>query len=183
MSRSYLSNKLYTFKSPTEACDSMGRYPSGQRGQTVNLLPTASKVRILACPPNQSRAFPLLRLSAGGCASPGLRGGLHRIHALKRNFTKVTCGCSSVVELQPSKLAVASSNLVARSKPSLRNKVRAHVAQLVEHVLGKDEVTRSIRVVGSILTPPMSGAPGRALFLWACSARGFDHMRTGNFLS
>ena len=28
-------------------------------------------------------------------------------------------------------------------------KVMAHVAQLVEHVLGKDEVTRSIRVVGS----------------------------------
>ena len=27
---------------------------------------------------------------------------------------------------------------------------RAPVAQLVEHVLGKDEVTRSIRVVGSI---------------------------------
>ena len=27
----------------------------------------------------------------------------------------------------------------------------AHVAQLVEHVLGKDEVTRSIRVVGSRL--------------------------------
>ncbi len=32
----------------------------------------------------------------------------------------------------------------------------AHVAQLVEHVLGKDEVTRSIRVVGSMrrLTRP-----------------------------
>jgi hypothetical protein len=30
--------------------------------------------------------------------------------------------------------------------------VDAHVAQLVEHVLGKDEVTRSIRVVGSILS-------------------------------
>ncbi len=27
--------------------------------------------------------------------------------------------------------------------------VDAHVAQLAEHVLGKDEVTRSIRVVGS----------------------------------
>ena len=27
--------------------------------------------------------------------------------------------------------------------------MNAHVAQLVEHVLGKDEVTRSIRVVGS----------------------------------
>ena len=31
-----------------------GRYPSGQRGQTVNLLPSASKVRILACPPNRA---------------------------------------------------------------------------------------------------------------------------------
>ena len=30
----------------------LGRYPSGQRGQTVNLLPSASKVRILACPPS-----------------------------------------------------------------------------------------------------------------------------------
>ena len=76
-------------------------------------------------------------------------------------------GRSSVVELQPSKLAVASSNLVARSKPSVpsvldsersqfaRRKTtvmmwsEAHVAQLAEHVLGKDEVTRSIRVVGS----------------------------------
>ena len=30
------------------------------------------------------------------------------------------------------------------------HQIGAHVAQLVEHVLGKDEVTRSIRVVGSI---------------------------------
>ena len=30
---------------------------------------------------------------------------------------------------------------------------RAHVAQLVEHVLGKDEVTGSIPVVGSIAGP------------------------------
>ncbi len=87
-------------------------------------------------------------------------------------------GRSSGVELQPSKLAVASSNLVARSKPSLLDPEAyrcgsllrvpesyamgyvipqvgmllmsgAHVAQLAEHVLGKDEVTRSIRVVGS----------------------------------
>ena len=112
----------------------MGRYPSGQRGQTVNLLPSASKVRILACPPNRT----------------GSNG---------------TGGRSSVVELQPSKLAVASSNLVARSKLNLfdperfecarRDKAttasRAHVAQLAEHVLGKDEVTRSIRVVGSTM--------------------------------
>ena len=30
----------------------------------------------------------------------------------------------------------------------------AHVAQLVEHVLGKDEVTGSIPVVGSSFSPP-----------------------------
>jgi hypothetical protein len=36
------------------------------------------------------------------------------------------------------------------------SELMAHVAQLAEHVLGKDEVTRSIRVVGSIpcLTRP-----------------------------
>ena len=88
-------------------------------------------------------------------------------------------GRSSGVELQPSKLAVASSNLVARSisrKKRIVNRYslianqgrkvlrltynvsrltsEAHVAQLAEHVLGKDEVTRSIRVVGS--TPSVS---------------------------
>jgi hypothetical protein len=49
-------------------------------------------------------------------------------------------GVAQLVELQPSKLDVAGSRPVSRS---------AHVAQLAEHVLGKDEVTRSIRVVGS----------------------------------
>ena len=74
-------------------------------------------------------------------------------------------GRSSVVEFQPSKLAVAGSNPVARSSERLKRDAviltsdtgihvsihKAHVAQLVEHVLGKDEVTRSIRVVGSII--------------------------------
>jgi hypothetical protein len=36
----------------------------------------------------------------------------------------------------------------------------AHVAQLVEHVLGKDEVTRSIRVVGSIPHCPAGASLG-----------------------
>ena len=73
-------------------------------------------------------------------------------------------GRSSVVEFQPSKLAVAGSNPVARSSERLKREAidvtsdagapihKAHVAQLVEHVLGKDEVTRSIRVVGSIIS-------------------------------
>jgi hypothetical protein len=55
-----------------------------------------------------------------------------------------TAGVAQLVELQPSKLDVAGSRPVSRSKWNL-----AHVAQLAEHVLGKDEVTRSIRVVGS----------------------------------
>ena len=82
-----------------------------------------------------------------------------------------------MVEFQPSKLAVVGSNPTARSKgrrealgvkrenresrlvdslecrftfyDSRFTEGDAHVAQLVEHVLGKDEVTRSIRVVGS----------------------------------
>ena len=33
----------------------------------------------------------------------------------------------------------------------MREFLSAHVAQLVEHILGKDEVTSSILVVGSIL--------------------------------
>ena len=81
-----------------------------------------------------------------------------------------------MVEFQPSKLAVVGSNPIARSKIlvttihenfstvnlnykflvifkllHLSKDTEAHVAQLVEHVLGKDEVTRSIRVVGSTL--------------------------------
>ncbi len=61
-----------------------------------------------------------------------------------------------MVESQPSKLLVAGSSPVSRSK---KQKVailsffclKADVAQLVEHILGKDEVTGSIPVVSSIL--------------------------------
>ena len=55
-----------------------------------------------------------------------------------------------MVEHQPSKLRVASSSLVSRSI-FFRSRV-AHVAQLVERILGKDEVTGSTPVVGSRLT-------------------------------
>ena len=86
-----------------------------------------------------------------------------------------------MVELQPSKLDVAGSRPVSRSTVNRATRVTkndrvdaaglrpaesvaggfgnpprvpilvAHLAQLAEHVLGKDEVTRSIRVVGSRL--------------------------------
>ena len=60
---------------------------------------------------------------------------------------------AQLVEHQPSKLRVASSNLVRRSNSSKHSysaiQKFACVAQLAEHVLGKDEVTGSIPVVGS----------------------------------
>ncbi len=52
-----------------------------------------------------------------------------------------------MAESQPSKLLVAGSIPVARSKIGF-----AHVAQFAEHVLGKDGVSSSILLVGSILT-------------------------------
>jgi hypothetical protein len=73
-----------------------------------------------------------------------------------------------VVERQPSKLRVAGSNPVSRSIPLKQfksrplagfkrfmrlerlNRLKAHVAQSAEHILGKDEVTGSIPVMGSI---------------------------------
>ena len=53
-----------------------------------------------------------------------------------------TAGVTQLVECQPSKLNVASSNLVSRSS------IDAYIAQSVEHFLGKEEVTSSSLVVG-----------------------------------
>ena len=52
-----------------------------------------------------------------------------------------------MVESQPSKLLVAGSIPVSRSRNLVES---ADVAQLVEHSLGKGEVTSSILVIGSI---------------------------------
>ena len=66
-----------------------------------------------------------------------------------------------MVEREPSKLGVAGSNPVSRSKTrpwavgrrsqrwfDLRKSSVAHVAQSVEHFLGKEEVMGSIPVMG-----------------------------------
>ncbi len=99
-------------------------FPSGQREQTVNLSPLASKVRILPRPPRDNQKS-------------------NRIKSRHmKSVTRTSAGVAQLVELQPSKLVVAGSRPVSRSHI-------AHLAQLAEHVLGKDEVTRSIRVVGS----------------------------------
>ena len=62
-------------------------------------------------------------------------------------------GNSSAVERQPSKLGVAGSNPVSRSTiETTLDAAWAHVAQLAERVLGKDEVSGSIPDMGSINT-------------------------------
>ena len=105
-------------------------FPSGQREQTVNLSSLTSKVRILPRPPK-------CQLSN--------RNTSNRKRHTAFMMNRINAGVAQLVELQPSKLDVAGSRPVSRSSNG------AHVAQLAEHVLGKDEVTRSIRVVGSRL--------------------------------
>jgi hypothetical protein len=56
----------------------------------------------------------------------------------------IKAGIAQLVEQRPSKPFVAGSSPVSRSCFGLA----AHVAQLVEHVLGKDGVTSSSLVVG-----------------------------------
>ena len=107
-----------------------GRYPSGQRGQTVNLL---------------ANAF-------GGSNPP-----LPTIFAGEEWRVERERGNSSAVERQPSKLGVAGSNPVSRSTRSFmaahwtRLGIQAHVAQLAEHALGKGEVSGSSPDMGSII--------------------------------
>ena len=111
-----------------------GRYPSGQRGQTVNLL---------------ANAF-------GGSNPP-----LPTTCRVTAGRAETTGGNSSAVERQPSKLGVAGSNPVSRSSHGhgtaaerTRLDILAHVAQSAERVLGKDEVSGSIPDMGSRLMHP-----------------------------
>src|SRR5262245_44878118 len=106
-----------------------GRYPSGQRGQTVNLL---------------ADAF-------GGSNPP-----LPTIVSERWKMLGRVRGNSSAVERQPSKLGVAGSNPVSRSTRTFPSWLgatevvgRAHVAQSAERVLGKDEVSGSSPDMGS----------------------------------
>jgi hypothetical protein len=154
-----------------------GRYPSGQRGQTVNLLAYAFG----GSNPPLPTTIPGLRTTTifeTGAHSKG--------------------GNSSAVERQPSKLGVAGSNPVSRSivaialstartagglfemgvAPTRRISARgaavmgrggsartndfAHVAQLAEHALGKGEVSGSIPDMGSrFFSPTKRGVRGR----------------------
>ena len=97
------------------------------------------------------------------------------VHAMVRTGRQGTCGNSSAVERQPSKLGVAGSNPVSRSIDlsaaasssagggrSADFTHSAHVAQLAEHALGKGEVSGSIPDMGSrYVLATKRGAHGR----------------------
>src|SRR5262245_12725447 len=100
-----------------------GRYPSGQRGQPVNLLANAF-----------GGSNPPLPTNRTGTSPEGAAGLKHACARRWQVTARDTGGNSSVVERQPSKLGVAGSNPVSRSRI-----VFAHVAQLAEHALGKGE--------------------------------------------
>ena len=59
-------------------------------------------------------------------------------------FSKKKAEVAQLVEHQPSKLRVASSNLVFRSKHTV-----SRCSSGVERILGKDEVMSSIPITGS----------------------------------
>src|SRR6266850_8326204 len=103
-----------------------GRYPSGQRGQTVNLLANAFGGSNPPLPTIDS--FGRSVLGVGGQISAG-RGSVDqgRCNDIRGN--------SSAVERQPSKLGVAGSNPVSRSRFVGENVTYAHVAQMAERVL------------------------------------------------
>ena len=79
-------------------------------------------------------------LKAADCKSAGV--SLRRFKSFPAHRKKIA-GVAQLVEHQPSKLRVAGSSLVSRST--------AYIAQAVEHFLGKEEVTGSIPVIGSIV--------------------------------
>jgi hypothetical protein len=178
-----------------------GRYPSGQRGQTVNLLanafggsnPPLPTTSIDEERPGLVRALP----------SVGDLGAMSGPPWNRLTEGVSTRGNSSAVERQPSKLGVAGSNPVSRSRfagiehrtgcagpvasvggfgghvGASLGSIFAHVAQMAERVLGKDEVSGSIPDMGSMSsTGPAVPGRLRALGGWG-PCRGPHVNRTG----
>jgi hypothetical protein len=97
-----------------------GRYPSGQRGQTVNLLAYAFGGSNPPLPTIVAMGLSTAR-SVGGLSEMGVAptrpvNGIRPVNRIRRvNGIGAFCGNSSAVERQPSKLGVAGSNPVSRS--------------------------------------------------------------------
>ncbi len=137
-----------------------GRFPSGQREQTVNLSPSGFGGSNPPLPTTlAARGAGAKSARRAGSAEPsdgrsttGRPGPVNTVCRM-RSSSIFPCGNSSAVERQPSKLGVAGSNPVSRSRSGMvlfvKRAGEALVAQSAEHVLGKDGVTGSIPVKGS----------------------------------
>ena len=140
---SSLSSQSVLLAETSEGC------PSGQREQAVNLPAHA----YVGSNPTPSTNVDTARSARG--LLPGMRNPRWGLRP-----SRGSAGVTQLVESQFSKLKVDGSSPFSRSTfpGAARTKfdtVRvtstntAHLAQLVEHVLGKDEVTSSSLVVGS----------------------------------
>ena len=122
-------------------------FPSGQREQTVNLPALPSKVRILPPPPviRQGRWI----VGASDFESWHARG------------------CSSMVEQKPSKLTtrvrfpspapgIESEHATHAVQRLERHRACSPCSSVVEHSLGKGEVARSIRAMGTRMSAKWS---------------------------
>ena len=92
----------------------MEDFPSGQRGQTVNLLAVLSVVRIHHPPPTKKYADVAELADALDLGSSAFGVGV-RLPSSAPLFDYNLCGNSSAVERNLAKVEVASSNLVSRS--------------------------------------------------------------------
>jgi hypothetical protein len=108
-----------------------GRYPSGQRGQTVNLLAYAFG--------GSNPPLPTTFMTGGNSS------------AVERQPSKLGVAGSN---------PVSRSSFASRRKREPNNGL-AHVAQLAEHALGKGEVSGSIPDMGSRIFSPTHSAYGR----------------------
>ena len=111
------------------------RFPSGQRGQTVNLLAMPSEVRILPSPPDRRgsqsyRPFSLYSSLYSALIESNKSGGIGcsfssaKVSVLRNDvwlsgkvcaLCHMNAGVAQLVERQPSKLRVAGSIPVSRS--------------------------------------------------------------------
>ena len=115
----------------------MGKYQSGQMGQTVNLLAYAFG--------GSNPSLPTKKVPVGVARFPvvpacGHRGG-RGLTLIRYIFAEV----AQLIEHQPSKLRVASLSLVFRSNFCL-------CSSGVEHFLGKEEVAGSNPAIGSTIS-------------------------------
>src|SRR5215510_12168347 len=146
-----------------------GRYPSGQRGQTVNLLAYAFGGSNPPLPTTDSggnssaveRQPSKLGVAGSNPVSRSIvterRSAARDEDGLTETFLAALADTPGLNEKRVAVLADTPRNIRARQIDN----GRAHVAQLAEHALGKGEVSGSIPDMGSRIFSPTHSAYGR----------------------